>query len=101
MTCVLAISSEIQCSRLTSFVRSTRMLPSKSESFEKLSCKVPRQSFGAKSIGLGTLTRCAFMSLSNIVFGVSTRVIPYNTQPSVADTSTLLLHGHVCICVMS
>jgi len=50
-----------------------------------------------------SLTRRAPTSLSpsNIVFGVSTRVIPCNTQPSVADTSTLLLHGHVCICVMS
>ena len=76
----------------------------KSELFEKLSCKVLRQSFGAvKSIGLGILTRRALMPLSqaNIVFGVSTRAIPYNAQPFVADTSTLPLHGRVCICVMS
>lgn len=79
------------------------MLRSKSESFEKLSCKVPRQSFAGQVDWLGILTRRALMPLppSNIVFRVSTRVIPYNTQPSVADTSTLLLHGHVCICVMS
>ena len=68
------------------------------ESFKKLLCKVPRQSF-RRSIRLGVLIRSA---LEQTLFPRgSTRVIPYNTQLFVAGTSTLLLHGHVCIYVMS